>query len=495
MYDDSISHLSENFIRRILEVQEAFLKHPDDVAMMVYNLSDALQKLGVDIMRTFFESIDQWLCKSSRRKDRFYIEQHSVKQLITSLGTVDFKKTLFSDKKHRSDMFYIFDQMLGLEQHQRMTPDAVANVLEEATGTSYRKGGSRVNSADDISPTAVKDLIHGLEFPPNFVIPMQKKVVDYLYIDADEDHAHLQFQEKKGDLEISESGRKKNGIMTKIIYVYEGVEPVAPKSKRHRLVGTHYFCRCTEDNNALWDEVYAYIDAFYDLSKVKKIYLNADGGPWIKSGLGRLHGVEYVLDEFHLSKYLLKMTGHMMDTQEDARIELCKAIRSKNKEDFLEITQRLLGCTSNEKVIKRITESAQYILDNWTAAKRRLKHRDSIYGCSAEGHVYHVLSSRMSTLAMGWSKKGIAKMAQLREWKYNKRSFLELAKYQHEEDNVRKAVGAEELVLSCRDMAVAERAGRSIYEIELGKYSDAISHTWSNHTRKQLSLYLNHWIF
>lgn len=42
MYDDSISHLSENFIRRILEVQEAFLKHPDDVAMMVYNLSDTL---------------------------------------------------------------------------------------------------------------------------------------------------------------------------------------------------------------------------------------------------------------------------------------------------------------------------------------------------------------------------------------------------------------------------------------------------------------------
>ena len=393
MYDDSISHLSENFIRRILEVQEAFLKHPDDVAMMVYNLSDALQKLGVDIMRTFFESIDQWLCKSSRRKDRFYIEQHTVKQLITSLGTVDFRKTLFSDKKCRSDMFYIFDQMLGLEQHQRMTPDAVANVLEEATGTSYRKGGSRVNPIDDISPTAVKDLIHSLEFPPNFVIPMQKKVVDYLYIDADEDHAHLQFQEKKGDLEISESGRKKNGIMTKIIYVYEGVEPVAPKSKRHRLIGTHYFCRCTEDNNALWDEVYAYIDAFYDLSKIKKVYLNADGGPWIKSGLGRLHGVEYVLDEFHLSKYLLKMTGHMMDTQEDARIELCKAIRSKNKEDFLEITQRLLGCTSSEKMIKRISESAQYILDNWSAAKRRLQHRDSIYGCSAEGHVYPVVEN------------------------------------------------------------------------------------------------------
>ncbi len=278
-------------------------------------------------------------------------------------------------------MFYLFDQILGLEQHQRMTPDAVKNVLEEATQTSYRKGGTRVNPIDYISPTAVKDLIHGLEFPPNFVVPMQKKVVDYLYIDADEDHAHLQFQEKKGDLEISELGRKKNGVITKIIYVYEGVEPVAPKSKRHRLVGTHYFCRCTDDNKKLWDEVYDYIDAYYDLSKVKKVYLNADGGAWIKSGLSRLNGIEYVLDEIHLSKYLLKMTKHMMDTQEDARIELCNAIRTKKKAVFIEITERLLACSSNEKEIQRIRESAQYILDNWSAAKRRLRHRDAIYGC------------------------------------------------------------------------------------------------------------------
>ena len=241
--------------------------------------------------------------------------------------------------------------------------------------------------------------------------------------------------------------------------------------------------------------MYEYIDTHYDLSKVKKVYLNADGGPWIKSGINRLHGVEYVLDEFHLSKYLLKMTRHMKDTQEDAKIELCKAIRSKEKADFIEIRERLMDCTTDEKVLKRIEESAQYILDNWTAAKRRLKHRDAIYGCSAEGHVYHVLSSRMSTLAMGWSRKGVAKMAQLREWYYNKRDFLELAKYQPKEENIKKAAGAEEIVLSARDMRVAERAGRSIYEMELGKYSDAISHTWTLQTKKQLQFYLNHYIY
>ena len=49
---------------------------------------------------------------------------------------------------------------------------------------------------------------------------MQKKIVKYLYIDADEDHAHLQLH-KKGNLEISESSWKENGIMTKIVYASE----------------------------------------------------------------------------------------------------------------------------------------------------------------------------------------------------------------------------------------------------------------------------------
>lgn len=72
------------------------------------------------------------------------------------------------------------------------------------------------------------------------------------------------------------------------------------------------------DNQALWDEVYAYLNAVYDLGKVKKIYLNADGGAWIKAGKNRIAGITYVLDEFHLNKYILRATSHMLDSQGDA---------------------------------------------------------------------------------------------------------------------------------------------------------------------------------
>lgn len=55
-------------------------------------------------------------------------------------------------------------------------------------------------------------------------------------------------------------------------------------------------------------------------------------------------------------------------------------------------------------------EGAEYILSNWSAAKVRLKIR-RIPGCSTEGHISHVLSKRMSTAAMGWSRKGADNMA------------------------------------------------------------------------------------
>ena len=60
-----------------------------------------------------------------------------------------------------------------------------------------------------------------------------------------------------------------------------------------------------------WGEIYEYLDSHYDLSKVKKIYVNSDGGSWIRSGMRRIAGVIHALDEFHLKKYLTKLTNHI----------------------------------------------------------------------------------------------------------------------------------------------------------------------------------------
>nr|WP_294575870.1 UPF0236 family protein [uncultured Anaerostipes sp.] len=56
------------------------------------------------------------------------------------------------------------------------------------------------------------------------------------------------------------------------------------------------------------------------------------------------------------------------------------------------------------------------MLSNWTAAKMRLTNRKTVKGCNAEGHVSHVLSARMSSRPMGWSRTGADKMACVRAY-------------------------------------------------------------------------------
>ena len=67
-------------------------------------------------------------------------------------------------------------------------------------------------------------------------------------------------------------------MITKLVYVYEGVEPVAPKSKRNRLINPYYFSGGDENNEQLWKRVWKYIQTHYEVGSLKKIYLNGDGG-------------------------------------------------------------------------------------------------------------------------------------------------------------------------------------------------------------------------
>ncbi len=478
MYN-SIKYFEEECIKRFEKLEDDFVKDPKRLAEYVLGLTDELHNLGLKMIQESLEEMNQMLRKSSKRLQHWVVESHDTKQLITSLGTVTFEKTLFTNKE-TGESEYLLDRIIGLEKHERITEDALARMLKESVQTSYRRGGEETSLTTDVKKQTVKNKIHALEFPKNCEKPEVKKEVEYLYIEADEDHASLQFREKKGDLIENEKHQKNNCLITKLVYVHEGIENEAPKSKRHRLVNPYYFCGTSygEENTAFWDEVYEYISNHYDLDKVKKVYLSSDGGAWIKSGMKRIAGITYVLDEFHLEKYLIKLTSHMKDSKENALDELRTAIRSKTKQDFEEIVDRLEGCLVDETGLKRIATARDYILSNWTAAKLRLRHQSGVKGSSTEGHVSHVLSSRMSSRPMGWSITGATKMAKLRAYELNGGDMLELVRYQKR--TLSKAVGAEYDVLSSTEIIRSEKNRHG----ELGKYVDSINHSVSLQNRK-----------
>ena len=476
---NSIKYFEEKCINTFEKLENEFMKEPLKLAEYVHSLTDELHNLGLRMIQESLESMNEMLRKSQKRLQHWSVESHETKQLLTSLGTVTFKKTLFTNKETGKSE-YLLDRILGLERNERITEDALARMLKEAVQTSYRRGGEESSLTGNVKKQTVKNKIHGLKFPKNEEKPKKKKEVDYLYIEADEDHASLQFREKKGDLRENENHQKNNCLITKLVYVHEGIEKEAPKSKRHKLINPYYFCGVShgEENNQFWDEIYEYMNNHYDLDKVKKIYLNADGGGWIKSGMKRMAGITYVLDEFHLEKYLTRLTSHMKDSREDAADELRTAIRSKTKKEFERTVERLEGYLENERETKRMSEAKAYILSNWTAARLRLKHKDGVKGSSTEGHVSHVLSSRMSSRPMGWSMTGAAKMAQLRAYSENGGEMLELVRYQKKD--VPKAVGEEYEVLSSTQILQSERSRHG----ELGKYTESISHSLSLQSKK-----------
>ena len=81
-------------------------------------------------------------------------------------------------------------------------------------------------------------------------------------------------------------------------------------------------------------------------------------------------------------------------------------------------------------------EGKAYLLNNWTAARVRLLRKNGVKGSSTESHVSHILSARMSSQPMGWSKEGMSKMAQLRAYYYNHGDMLELVRYQKKEESL-----------------------------------------------------------
>lgn len=471
---NSITYLNEKNIRKIAENIEnhvtAFQSSPDSLTEFVLGIKTQMLNLGRIIVQDVLTGMNQSLCESCERKEDWSIKKYDTRKVLTSLGEVEFRHTLFQGKNGQGSR-YLLDEIIGLEPSQRILEDAVANILKEAAATSYRSGGDKACETEQVSPQTVKNIIHGLSFPPAEKTAVKKRV-RFLYIEADEDHIALQFQNRKGDLVQDEHGGKSNTAIGKIVYVHEGLEKDSPAGKRRHLINPYYFggMYSGEENKALWTEVFQYIDSHYDLDAVEKIYLGADGGSWIQGVYSVIPEICMALDEFHLSKYLLKMTAFLQDSAYDAKQELKKAIRENDRKGFDRQAKKIESYCETESGKRRISESADYIRSNWEAARVRLCREDGLIGCSAEGHVSHVLSARMSSRPMGWSRTGVEKMCRLRVYIKNGGDVLALAQYQKtvNGEELPKAAGAEGL--SCNAVMRSEKNRHP----GIGKYVEAV---------------------
>lgn len=115
--------------------------------------------------------------------------------------------------------------------------------------------------------------LHPLQFLPAGR-PEEKRQAKTLYIDADEDHVPLQYLEEKGNIK----GLVGNTFMPKLVYV------------------------------------------------------NGDGADWIKAG-AKIHAkAKFVLDRYHMHKYIITATSHLGGLAQKARSDIWRDINGSRRQ-------------------------------------------------------------------------------------------------------------------------------------------------------------------
>ena len=479
----SIHHFCENGVKKLTDIFKIYADDLTKIAEMVYGVTDEVTRLGCSMIAEEWESYDELLRKRKDLRRGWHIVRRDETSLLTSLGEVVYHKTLFKNVATGKSC-YLLDQLMGLEHHARITEDAEARVLLEASESSYRKGGANASiSGETISKEAVMNKLHNLEFPA--LKAKEKKELKTLYIDADEDHVALQYLEHKGDIRKP----RVNTVMPRIIYVYEGVE--SNEEGRAKLINPRYFGGVYEGQESigrLWTEVLDYLNEAYDMDNVNRVYINGDGAAWIRTGEKIIPKSKFALDKYHMHKYIIAATSHLEDSAEDARREIYRAIHKKKKWVAEGVFDRIIGITEKETKRKAVEQAKAYILGNWSGIMLSMKSQDSNVRCSAEGHVSHVYADRMSSRPLGWCRTGADKMSRLRIYRENQGNMLELVRFQKKD--LKQAAGAEEIIYSATKMIKMENANRKklgviadlpVYEIpypQIKKIAAIRNHIW-----------------
>ena len=151
------------------------------------------------------------------------------------------------------------------------------------------------------------------------------------------------------------------------------------------------------------------------MKNVEKVYICGDGATWIKEGLNWIEKSEFVLDRFHLLKYINQATVEFPQYKSKLwyNINIYDPISVKN------IFKEIIEKTTDEKRKEKVIDSCKYVMRQWKGIEIYETDGEYLRGCSAEGHISHVYADRMSSRPRTWCDDGIDKMSRLRTFVSN----------------------------------------------------------------------------
>ena len=392
------------------EIEESVIKVLEgdlNLDNIVDSVGEMVNDIGAKTILAIIDELNDIIKKSPERSGKYHIHKSKVNRtLITRFGELAFERAYYKNIKE-NNYVYILDELLGIEKYERIEGNLKGDILDKATNVSYEKA-AELSTSVPITRETVKRIIRENGAIDNLELEIkEKKKVNTIYIEADEDHVPLQ------------NGKNKE---MKLIYVYDDKTEVS--KGRTRLENIRYFTGEMHPED-LWTEVATYIYEAYDLDSVENIYIAGDGARWIKTGTEIIKGSKYVLDHYHLSKYVKILTAHLGSLDNPIYIDepLWNYMKAGNKKSTMEIINFAINETPMKSKKESMKRAKRYISNNWEGIKNLFGEEK--YRCSAEGHISHILSDRLSSRPMGWSVIGADEMARMRVYKANGGSIKE----------------------------------------------------------------------
>ena len=423
-----MENILHDFNENVINLMVEFLKNSimeGGLSSFTDDLNDKLMKLGYDLTKFALEYAEEVIFNLKERKNEFESLEKDDRKIITIFGEINFKRRYYLDKETEKRI-YLLDEYFKIAPKERLLENVETRLIEEAIETNYEKAGKSAAYKTEISKQTVMNKISELNINLSELKVLNKKAVDNIYIIADEDHVHLQ----KGGIEEP-----------RLAVVYDSI---IKDGKRTKLCNKKHFGGVYKGKiDDLWEEVLTYIENTYVLEKVKKIFILGDGANWIKTGLDWIPNSINVLDKFHLMKAINGIVGKESKENAKEKAEYKKRIyRSFYELDFnktKEVVYEILAEEMEENTRKRKEKLLKYILNNKEGISNLYKYQKELHGCSAEGHISHLYSARLSSRPLGWKTINVDNVSRLRLVKADNKEISEIVQ------NKRKVIEFKEI--------------------------------------------------
>lgn len=387
-----LNHFNEKIISLVKNYVENLI-FSKGISSFTDDLVSEFAQFGSNLTQFLIEYAEETIFNLKERKDNFSSIKKENRTIVSIFGEINYKRRYYKDNNNKK--VFLIDKLIGITPKQRLLENVQEKLIENAIDSSYEYAGEHAAYGVKISRQEVKNEIEKLNLDNSFYQENnKKKQVKNVYVIADEDHVHLQ----KGGIEEP-----------RIVVVYDNIikqgKRVKLKNKRH--LGGVYKNRIDD----LWNEVAMYIEDTYDMDYIENIFISGDGATWIKTGSTWINKSINILDRFHMVKAVNSIAGK---DNTKLKIKLFSKLKQLDFDGFKENCYEILSEEMNESVRLRKEKLMNYILNNKLGIKNYYEYKEYLHGCSAEGHVSHIYSDRMSSRPMGWKRENVNNMSKLR---------------------------------------------------------------------------------